>query len=64
MSKLIIFYGVGKAVGVLIVNAVNICRLKYNVGVYPAARRAAAVSVEKNGLPVPQPNITTLPFSR
>ncbi len=63
MSELIIFYGVGKAVGVLIVNAVNICRLKYNVGVYLGSANAA-VSVEKNGLPVPQPNITTLPFSR
>ena len=29
-----------------------------------AARKAAPVSVEKNGLPVPQPKITTLPFSR
>ena len=28
------------------------------------ARSAAAVSVDINGLPVPQPNITTLPFSR
>ena len=29
-----------------------------------AARRADAVSVEKNGLPVPQPKMTTRPFSR
>ena len=29
-----------------------------------AARRAAVVSVEKKGLPVPQPKMTTLPFSR
>ena len=29
-----------------------------------AARSTAPVSVEKNGLPVPQPKITTRPFSR
>lgn len=29
-----------------------------------AQRRAAAVSVVKNGLPVPAANITTLPFSK
>ena len=29
-----------------------------------AARSEAALSVEKNGFPVPQPKITTLPFSR
>ncbi len=29
-----------------------------------AALRAAAVSVVKYGFPVPQPNITTLPFSK
>ena len=29
-----------------------------------AARSTAAVSVEKKGLPVPQPKITTRPFSR
>ena len=29
-----------------------------------AALSALAVSVEKNGLPVPHPNITTLPFSK
>jgi len=29
-----------------------------------AARKAAAVSVEKNGLPVPQPKITILSLSK
>ena len=38
--------------------------LKIISALISAALKAAAVSVEKNGLPVPQAKITILPFSR
>ena len=49
--------------GVGVVNAVDL--VAFNMASQPisAARRAAAVSVVKKGLPVPAAKITTRPFS-
>jgi hypothetical protein len=45
------------------VDAVDLVPLNSASQPISAARRAAAVSVVKNGLPVPAAKITTLPFS-
>ena len=53
-----ILFGIGR------VNAIDLGRLQNDLGTDFRSAQAAAVSVVKNGLPVPAAKITTLPSSR
>ena len=64
IAQPLVALGVGVPLGVGGVDAVDLVPLSSASQPISAARRAAAVSVVKNGLPVPAAKITTRPFSR